>query len=722
MWPQSTDMDFCLRVKEEDAGEEFDMRLARRWKRRCNTNKNFSVNFSKKARSDSVKVEHVPVDLDEHDSHSAAFLNCFVGNYGGGSNDVDVNTRCSDGGHDNAKMEEKYDQDAEPRQNMCLVEDDVPIDVDECDEDYAVFLSGFVENNRDGDRDADVYARCLDGGCDDVRTAENDEQDADPHHDLCLIDVRSEVDEHDEDYAVFFNWVVANNCDGDKDADASPRCLDDGNDDDKIKENNDQDADPQYNACVENDDEKDPQYMMFLGNLREDGRSYVLEVVINNGVSVLIKYEGEEGLSNGLKLHSQETLRSCPRREKTETARTPSSASKIEKTESLHNLGDVSSMERTDNSGRTVRNASRRDKTEWPHVLSGGSSIQKSEQVQIAGSFGRDEKTETPIILTGVPCIEETGTGRILRSASRREKTKSPNVRSSVSFIEKTENIQAARLLRSMSLREHLQSWTILGNVSSTERTDKQRTLRNASRRDEKKGPHVLNSGLNIEKTEKTKTARTWRSASRRENTNSPNVFSDDSCMEKTEKTARLLGSISQREKAKSLNIVSDIYCTLSTGKKRNLTNVPTENLRDNMEKENESLMRDLKAGKEYPGGTNGLLRKRSGTGSSEVLPPAKRECNREVESDKTDESYREFLNCLKNDGKSLVYVPESGSPLKYEDVESSADSEEIAMDANPSSDGYCTPHLASKFASIVCITSSFNVGPSHFLVCSFKF
>ena len=132
------------------------------------------------------------------------------------------------------------------------------------------------------------------------------------------------------------------------------------------------------------------------------------------------------------------------------------------------------------------------------------------------------------------------------------------------------------------------------------------------------------------------------------------------------------------------------------------------ETLRDITRKESKNLMMDVKEKNENhsPSGTNGHLRKRSGTASAEVLHPAKRECSREVESDMIDECDQKFLNCLENDGGNIVFMPENDIPMIYEgDVESSDDTEIIAMDKDPFRDGICSPFVASKINSFVCIS-----------------
>uniref|UniRef100_A0A2N9G0J6 Uncharacterized protein n=1 Tax=Fagus sylvatica TaxID=28930 RepID=A0A2N9G0J6_FAGSY len=335
---------------------------------------------------------------------------------------------------------------------------------------------------------------------------------------------------YDKEYVEFFN-CPENDCDGDNDTNVNAKSADDGHGDVKISENNDQDAGPQHKKCLDDNDVWDPQYKMFLENLRQDGKSYALEVVINNEISVVIKYEKEDGLCDGLKLDPHENLKSCLRGVNTETARALKSSLKREKVKIPNNLGNVSSIERSDKTeaGRTLENDSRRKNIESPNFFSGVSSIEKIEMQRTMKHFLRRESMETP------------------------------------------------------------------------------ETLRDVARKESK-------------------------------------------------------------------NSMMDV----------------------NEENEDPS-----------PGGTNGHLRKRSGTASAEVLHPAKRECNHEAESDMIDECYQKFLNCLENDGGNIVFMPENDIPMIYEgDVESSDDTEIIAMDKDPFRDGICSPFVASKINSFIDVDS----------------
>lgn len=72
-----------------------------------------------------------------------------------------------------------------------------------------------------------------------------------------------------------------------------------------------------------------------------------------------------------------------------------------------------------------------------------------------------------------------------------------------------------------------------------------------------------------------------------------------------------------------------------------------------------------------------------------ETTNSAKRQCNRAVQFDLVDESYQEFLKFLEN-GQHLEYTPEDGKKVTYE--ESDSESQVMILDTNPFSDGEPTP------------------------------
>ncbi|PON91572.1 hypothetical protein TorRG33x02_126110 [Trema orientale] len=66
------------------------------------------------------------------------------------------------------------------------------------------------------------------------------------------------------------------------------------------------------------DDDEDPQYNMFLNNLKKDGNSYALEVILGNGVSERINYDVEDLLPDERRLDAPKTVESFPVNQRTE--------------------------------------------------------------------------------------------------------------------------------------------------------------------------------------------------------------------------------------------------------------------------------------------------------------------------------------------------------------------------------------------------------------------
>ncbi|KAJ8762943.1 hypothetical protein K2173_023072 [Erythroxylum novogranatense] len=85
---------------------------------------------------------------------------------------------------------------------------------------------------------------------------------------------------------------------------------------------------------------------------------------------------------------------------------------------------------------------------------------------------------------------------------------------------------------------------------------------------------------------------------------------------------------------------------------------------------------------------------------------------NSKIENmDVVDETYRNFLNCVRQEGSYVVFAPKNGKEMileKYE--ESSADSEVIVVDVDPFSDDAHTPFVTSKYILVEsdeCIENS---------------
>ncbi|XP_065626404.1 uncharacterized protein LOC111999271 [Quercus suber] len=287
--------------------------------------------------------------------------------------------RCIANGSFNAKV---CDNSAKKTRNNSVKLEATPL----YDKDYVDYVNYLLENDYDSDNGTDFNGKSVLDGHDKVIILENDDQDAGFWHNMCLDD---------------------NDLDGDNDTGVNAKYVLDGHDNVKISEdnvkileNNDQEADFRHKMCLDdNDDVWDPQYKMFMENLRHDGKSYVL-VVVNNEILVVVRYEREEGLCDGLKLDTHETLKSCPRGVNTKTAR----SLKKEKFGSLNNLNNVLNVERSGmaETGRTLNDASRSEKTESPKVFFGVSSLEKTEKQITKMNFLRRESMETLETLSGV--------------------------------------------------------------------------------------------------------------------------------------------------------------------------------------------------------------------------------------------------------------------------------------------------------------------------------
>ena len=280
--------------------------------------------------------------------------------------------RCIASGSFNAKV---CDNSAKKTRNNSVKLEATPL----YDKDYVDYVNYLFENDYDSDNGTDFNGKSVLEGHDKVKILENDDQDAGFWHNMCLDD---------------------NDLDGDNDTGVNAKYMLDGHDNVNILENNDQEADFQHKMCLDdNDDVWDPQYKMFMENLRHDGKSYVL-VVVNNEIPVVVRYEREEGLCDGLKLDTHETLKSRLRGVNTKTAR----AVKREKIESLNNLGNVSGVKRSGKTEavRTLNDASMREKTESPNVFFGVSSLEKTEKQITKMNFVRRESMETLETLRGV--------------------------------------------------------------------------------------------------------------------------------------------------------------------------------------------------------------------------------------------------------------------------------------------------------------------------------
>ncbi|CAK9182061.1 unnamed protein product [Ilex paraguariensis] len=99
------------------------------------------------------------------------------------------------------------------------------------------------------------------------------------------------------------------------------------------REGEDDDCDDDDGDDDDDDDDKDPQYKMFMERVKEHGKSYILEVAVQNGVAVFIKYEAEEGSDDICGPQARKTLSNIVK-EKIEAAKNSNTVHKMYQVES----------------------------------------------------------------------------------------------------------------------------------------------------------------------------------------------------------------------------------------------------------------------------------------------------------------------------------------------------------------------------------------------------
>ncbi|CAN6721021.1 unnamed protein product [Malus baccata var. baccata] len=154
------------------------------------------------------------------------------------------------------------------------------------------------------DGDVNVKGRSVDDGNDSFEVRSSDDGlagdgDEDPDYKIHLDKLTKGVK----------SCINNRSVDDDDDIHINGRYEDDG--DDKVH----------FMSLDDGIDDEDPQYKIFMENLRQDGKSYVLEVVGDNGKSELIKYEEEDEILDGTDFDTPETLKKSQVKEKPETLR-----------------------------------------------------------------------------------------------------------------------------------------------------------------------------------------------------------------------------------------------------------------------------------------------------------------------------------------------------------------------------------------------------------------
>ncbi|RZC94457.1 hypothetical protein C5167_026188 [Papaver somniferum] len=163
------------------------------------------------------------------------------------------------------------------------------------DSDYLKFLKSLTWDKENDEDDSDNYSKSENQGFDDVGDDEDSEDvEENEDYDDVFDDEDGDDDEENEDIHVDRDGEMSMNMGGNGIGVRNALNPGDANVDDG-KENEDIQLD--MDMCGESGngidvgDELDPQYKMFLKNLREDGKSYILEMRSEKGDFISIKYE-----------------------------------------------------------------------------------------------------------------------------------------------------------------------------------------------------------------------------------------------------------------------------------------------------------------------------------------------------------------------------------------------------------------------------------------------
>ncbi|KAJ0087002.1 hypothetical protein Patl1_08260 [Pistacia atlantica] len=223
----------------------------------------------------------------------------------------------------------------------------------------------------------------------------------------------------------------------------------------------------------------DPHYMIFLENLKEDGKSFVLELALGNGTSIVVRYEEENDSRNGLGVENLEDHQS---EQNIETENILRSQLDKENNENPRVLRSNLARQMTESRGTVLRSNSRWRKTE-------------SRRQNLRGTSGR-EANGSASILNDVVEREKTQRSRTLRSNPRRE----DNGNVSILNVVKKEKTESPRTLRNNLRRENNKTRTILHGVVKREKVENSRPRRNVSRGEDRKTQNGLRDVETIDK------------------------------------------------------------------------------------------------------------------------------------------------------------------------------------------------------------------------------
>lgn len=228
----------------------------------------------------------------------------------------------------------------------------------------------------------------------------------------------------------------------------------------------------------------DPHYMIFLENLKEDGKSYVLELALANGNLVVVRYEEENGSRNGLGVENLEDSQSEENIGTENILRSQLDQEKIEyprrssKSNSARQISESRSMVPRSNSGWRKTESRRKN-------LRGTSGKEANGGSSILNDVVKSEKTKSPRTLRGNPRREDNGSFSILN-------------------VVKRETMDSPRTLRNNLRREENTTQTIFHGVVKREKVENPIPGRNVSRREDKKTQNRLRGFQTMDKKSRT--------------------------------------------------------------------------------------------------------------------------------------------------------------------------------------------------------------------------
>ncbi|KAJ0087003.1 hypothetical protein Patl1_08261 [Pistacia atlantica] len=394
-------------------------------------------------------------------------------------------------------------------------------------------------------------------------------------------------------------------------------------------------------ANVNDDDEDhvsevlDAQYIMFLENLKEDGKSYMLKHTLSNGTSAVVKYEEENDLDTGLGMGNLETMKDC------------------------HNIENI----KTEN---FLGSQLEREKIESPRrILSSNLGKKMNEsprKVLRSNSVTRKTKSSKTVLRNSSRWRKTARATKTLKSGSIREDNESLSLKEAV----KRENAETLGTWRSNPCGENGKSPSILNDAVKREKTERLGTLSNP-RGENDKSSSIMNNAV---KREKTESLETLKSNHQGENSKSPTILNDPVKREKTPCNRTLINA-PRRE---------------SMGTERKLRDAHSVDKKSPVVEK--SVQTETKSPVSCP--ETGCSIKRH---SLDGIHLAKQRFNYGIKSEFDDESYQIHLNFVKKNDRCLVHAPEVGKKMvHFGDDES--DSEVFVLD-NPFFTG--TPFVSAR-------------------------